>query len=109
MRYVRSIFLVALIALTIVAAVVAIRPPAPAESAPVPPRVTEDDPRWSCETQGNRVCGPVSAGADSEGVTILDGSGVPLAFVPWENVADCDTISNPETIPACRVLGYGIG
>ena len=23
-------------------------------------RITEDDPRWDCETMGNRICGPIA-------------------------------------------------
>jgi hypothetical protein len=26
--------------------------------APRMARITEDDPRWDCDTMGNRVCGP---------------------------------------------------
>lgn len=36
-------------------------------AVPVQPAtvITEDDPGWSCQTMGNRVCGP----GNSEGVT----------------------------------------
>lgn len=27
---------------------------------PVPTVITEDDPRWDCETMGNRICGPTT-------------------------------------------------
>jgi hypothetical protein len=40
-------------------------PPAPVEgpapvSTPVADAIQEDDPRWNCETMGNKVCGPAS-------------------------------------------------
>lgn len=32
----------------------------------VPPRITEDDPRWDCATMGNKVCGPAGAPAHAD-------------------------------------------
>lgn len=32
--------------------------PITTDGTPSQPHITEDDPRWDCQTMGNRVCGP---------------------------------------------------
>lgn len=34
---------------------------------PVSPHITEDDPRWNCETMGDHVCGTVNVETYREG------------------------------------------
>jgi hypothetical protein len=57
------------------AAVIALAPQSPAPADPVV-TIQEDDPRWSCVDDANKICGPnsngVPAGRYDEGDVLID-------------------------------------
>ena len=60
-------------------------------SAHAEPAIQEDDPRWDCQTMGNRICGEVKAVESDHPLCYLDPRalcGVPTSELPrtWQEM-----------------------
>lgn len=100
----RPLFALALFALSVGSLFVGCAPahPAPGNSAPVESAPAEDSPGWDCATQGNAVCGPLTAILSASGAaSVSDRSGLFATFG-----ADTVTYSaDPEYVrrlPTCE-------
>lgn len=50
--------------------------------------IMEDDPRWDCETMGNRICGPVHLHINADNSWCVWDQDEPIACGTYEQVHD---------------------